>query len=145
MRTFYRDDKAVSPVIGVILMVAITVILAAVIGAFVFGMGSSVKKTYIVMATGERVNASVVRITFQGGQDAAQVGTLQHSVTFATNGTACGTTAYTWLAASTVVGGTNVTNCKDVGENPSATDKLHIVVTATFADGTTQSILSTDV
>ncbi|OFV67745.1 MAG: protein containing DUF1628 [Candidatus Syntrophoarchaeum caldarius] len=34
-----EDEEAVSPVIGVILMVAITVILAAVIAAFVFGMG----------------------------------------------------------------------------------------------------------
>ncbi|AFK20141.1 type IV pilin [Haloferax mediterranei ATCC 33500] len=33
------DDSAVSPVIGVILMVAITVILAAVIGTFVLGLG----------------------------------------------------------------------------------------------------------
>ncbi|ELZ96762.1 flagellin-like protein [Haloferax mucosum ATCC BAA-1512] len=33
------DDDAVSPVIGVILMVAITVILAAVIGTFVLGLG----------------------------------------------------------------------------------------------------------
>ena len=33
------DDRAVSPVIGVILMVAITVILAAVIGSFVLGIG----------------------------------------------------------------------------------------------------------
>ena len=33
-----NDKRAVSPVIGVILMVAITVILAAVIAAFVFGM-----------------------------------------------------------------------------------------------------------
>lgn len=32
-------DRGVSPVIGVVLMVAITVILAAVIGAFVLGMG----------------------------------------------------------------------------------------------------------
>ena len=32
------DDRGVSPVIGVILMVAITVILAAVIGTFVLGM-----------------------------------------------------------------------------------------------------------
>jgi len=32
-----RDGKGVSPVIGVILMVAITVILAAVIASFVFG------------------------------------------------------------------------------------------------------------
>ncbi|MGB3908252.1 MAG: type IV pilin N-terminal domain-containing protein, partial [Methanomethylovorans sp.] len=34
-----EEEDAVSPVIGVILMVAITVILAAVIAAFVFGMG----------------------------------------------------------------------------------------------------------
>lgn len=36
------DDRAVSPVIGVILMVAITVILAAVIGTFVLGLGDSI-------------------------------------------------------------------------------------------------------
>jgi flagellin-like protein len=34
-----KNEEGVSPVIGVILMVAITVILAAVIAAFVFGMG----------------------------------------------------------------------------------------------------------
>jgi len=38
-----RDDEAVSPVIGVILMVAITVILAAVIGTFVLGLGSEIE------------------------------------------------------------------------------------------------------
>ena len=40
-RIFSKDEEAVSPVIGVILMVAITVILAAVIAAFVFGMGGN--------------------------------------------------------------------------------------------------------
>jgi flagellin-like protein len=35
-KLFRKDDKAVSPVIGVILMVAITVILAAAIGSSVF-------------------------------------------------------------------------------------------------------------
>ncbi|GAB3681755.1 hypothetical protein GCM10028857_06480 [Salinarchaeum chitinilyticum] len=39
IRQLFNDDDAVSPVIGVILMVAITVILAAVIGAFVLGFG----------------------------------------------------------------------------------------------------------
>ncbi|MDY7080978.1 MAG: type IV pilin N-terminal domain-containing protein [Halobacteria archaeon] len=39
------DDDAVSPVIGVILMVAITVILAAVIGTFVLGLGENVQTT----------------------------------------------------------------------------------------------------
>ena len=44
---FRNDDsdgtRAVSPVIGVILMVAITVILAAVIGTFVLGLGDQVE------------------------------------------------------------------------------------------------------
>lgn len=38
-------DRAVSPVIGVILMVAITVILAAVIGTFVLGLGDNLEQT----------------------------------------------------------------------------------------------------
>lgn len=40
-----RPDRAVSPVIGVILMVAITVILAAVIGTFVMDLGQTVGQT----------------------------------------------------------------------------------------------------
>jgi flagellin-like protein len=39
------SERAVSPVIGVILMVAITVILAAVIGTFVLGLGDQVQQT----------------------------------------------------------------------------------------------------
>jgi len=39
LKNLFNDDDAVSPVIGVILMVAITVILAAVIASFVLGLG----------------------------------------------------------------------------------------------------------
>ncbi|WP_262176533.1 type IV pilin N-terminal domain-containing protein [Haloarcula laminariae] len=41
IKELLQDDDAVSPVIGVILMVAITVILAAVIATFVLGLGDS--------------------------------------------------------------------------------------------------------
>ena len=41
IKKLFNDDSAVSPVIGVILMVAITVILAAVIASFVLGLGDS--------------------------------------------------------------------------------------------------------
>ncbi|MDD4749387.1 MAG: type IV pilin [Methanosarcinaceae archaeon] len=40
-KLFLKNKKAVSPVIGVVLMVAITVILAAAIGSSVFGKGTS--------------------------------------------------------------------------------------------------------
>ena len=41
IKKLIQDDDAVSPVIGVILMVAITVILAAVIASFVLGLGDT--------------------------------------------------------------------------------------------------------
>ena len=44
LKQLFADDNAVSPVIGVILMVAITVILAAVIGTFVLGLGDRVSE-----------------------------------------------------------------------------------------------------
>jgi flagellin-like protein len=42
LKQLFNDNDAVSPVIGVILMVAITVILAAVIATFVLGLGEQV-------------------------------------------------------------------------------------------------------
>ncbi|RDZ42497.1 type IV pilin [Haloferax sp. Atlit-10N] len=45
IKTMFTESRAVSPVIGVILMVAITVILAAVIGTFVLGLGDQVGDT----------------------------------------------------------------------------------------------------
>lgn len=41
LKKLFSNNKAVSPVIGVVLMVAITVILAAAIGSSVFGQGSA--------------------------------------------------------------------------------------------------------
>jgi len=45
IKELLKEDDAVSPVIGVILMVAITVILAAVIATFVLGLGEQVSQT----------------------------------------------------------------------------------------------------
>ncbi len=59
-------DRAVSPVIGVILMVAITVILAAVIGSFVLGIGGDLQQTPQVRLS---VSGSpdAVNLTHDGG------------------------------------------------------------------------------
>ncbi|WP_135304105.1 type IV pilin [Haloarcula amylovorans] len=45
LKELFNDEEAVSPVIGVILMVAITVILAAVIASFVLGLGDQAQQT----------------------------------------------------------------------------------------------------
>ena len=53
-----KEDRAVSPVIGVILMVAITVILAAVIGTFVLGLGNNVQQNAQAGVTFQQSSAS---------------------------------------------------------------------------------------
>jgi flagellin-like protein len=65
---FNSDDRAVSPVIGVILMVAITVILAAVIGTFVLGLGDQLGDTAPQASFDIESNSSSVNITKTGGQ-----------------------------------------------------------------------------
>ena len=67
---FNTDDRAVSPVIGVILMVAITVILAAVIGTFVLGLGDSLGDSQPTASIGienDTNTAGGVTITHSGG------------------------------------------------------------------------------
>jgi flagellin-like protein len=66
-----KNDEAVSPVIGVILMVAITVILAAVIAAFVFGMSGNITKTKVVAVTAQKTSGNLITVMNQGGQDYA--------------------------------------------------------------------------
>ncbi|WP_317065537.1 type IV pilin N-terminal domain-containing protein [Methanoculleus caldifontis] len=68
MMKFRENEEAVSPVIGVILMVAITVILAAVIAAFVFGMTGNVQTTKTV-AIGSALNSGDLALTVNGGAD----------------------------------------------------------------------------
>jgi flagellin-like protein len=69
LRNLSDDDSAVSPVIGVILMVAITVILAAVIATFVLGLGDQVSDTAPQASFDFDYNAtnSSMTITHTGG------------------------------------------------------------------------------
>ena len=71
MKKLFADDSAVSPVIGVILMVAITVILAAVIGSFVLNLGGSLEQSAPQASFGFDYNTSAstntVDVTHQSG------------------------------------------------------------------------------
>lgn len=59
-----EEERAVSPVIGVILMVAITVILAAVIAAFVLDMGDNLGEGSVNAAVDTDVSQQDSEITF---------------------------------------------------------------------------------
>jgi flagellin-like protein len=73
IKRFLSDEDAVSPVIGVILMVAITVILAAVIGTFVLGLGdqvqSSAPNANFQFGYDGFAGGGTMDVTHNGGQD----------------------------------------------------------------------------
>jgi archaeal flagellin N-terminal-like domain len=134
MKFMKNEEDAVSPVIGVILMVAITVILAAVIAAFVFGMGSGVQKTKNVAVTAAQISETTVQITLQGGADFDQMTWLSGNVT-PSGQTADPCTALS--GAQLYVGA--IMTCTSDGLGGSD----HVVVNALFNDGTAQVLLDT--
>ena len=128
-RNLRKDDDAVSPVVGVILMVAITVIMAAVIGAFVYGYSGSMVTTKDVACTARHVGGTIF-VTYMGGPDQGLVATNGLTATIG------GTTPFGTDFAGTAVGST-ATDGSVTGTNN------HIIVIATFTDGTDGVILDT--
>ena len=137
-----KNDEAVSPVIGVILMVAITVILAAVIAAFVFGMSGNISKTKTVAVTVQKVNSSYISVMNNGGQDGAALTMLNATSTPAS--TACAGTGVTGTTVCTV-SGAPVSVGTTMGLTGPYTGKTQIVVVGSFNDGSQQVLLDTSV
>ena len=69
LKELFTEDRGVSPVIGVILMVAITVILAAVIGAFVLGLGDQASSSAPQASFDYSFGDDTVNITHAGGDN----------------------------------------------------------------------------
>jgi len=76
LKAVLDDDRGVSPVIGVILMVAITVILAAVIGTFVLGLGDSLEQAPQAQLDAVADDGTDMTISHNGG-DAIAAGDLK--------------------------------------------------------------------
>lgn len=75
------NENAVSPVIGVLLMVMITVVLAGVIApAFVFGMSGTIGNQKIVAATAHQTEGNSIYVTYQGGQDSGKLVNLSVTI-----------------------------------------------------------------
>jgi flagellin-like protein len=140
-----KNEEAVSPVIGVILMVAITVILAAVIAAFVFGMAGNIQKTKVVATTIARPNSSGVIVTYQGGQDAGSLQGLAFTVNGAnlttTTGSQGSTGGWAWNGNSQI--NTASGNTLPIGSSVffKAPTSSQVVILGVFNDGTTQVLL----
>ena len=121
-----RDDEAVSPVIGVILMVAITVILAAVIAAFVFGLAGTTGSSKNVGLTVSANGTTGFLTTIQGGTDLPTMTELNWSTDGSTFNAYFGDTGGSY----------------EVGQvlwaNSAANSNVRLIIRGTFNDGSQQ-------
>lgn len=69
------NDNAVSPVVGVMLMLVVTIIIAAVVSAFAGGISQGTSKAPQMSITAEAHNASYIIIDHKGG-DTISGGTI---------------------------------------------------------------------
>ena len=138
-----KNHEAVSPVIGTILMVAVTVILAAVIAMYVFGMPANVTKTKIVAVTAQLDTNEDILITYQGGQDDDTLSSLNIT-------SPDGSTSYTRypdgaLTPTATFGslGRPIIGTPMILPGPWQNGPKHVLVVAAFSDGVHQIILDT--
>jgi FlaG/FlaF family flagellin (archaellin) len=126
----HPHEAAVSEVMGSILMVAVTVIFAMLIGATVRSLVGSMQQTRVVGVVAVRLNATFVSITYYGSDKPDQVYQLNISV----NG--MGPTALGSGTTPLEVGTSTMVSATAPGND-------HIVVTGAFSDGTRQVVLNT--
>ncbi len=131
---FAKNDEGVSAVIGVILMVAITVILAAVIAAFVFGMVGGVNNKKNPAFTEKRLSSTTIQVTLQDLGGAKTINTLH--VTEPSTG-AAGTFSNLDASGNYQPGSTGTVTI-------TASNSVHLVATA-IVDGNIQVVIDTTV
>jgi len=154
-------EAAVSPVIGTVLMVAITMILATLVAAIVFSMPVNMQKTRLVTATVTQTDDDIV-IVYQGGIDDGplmymMITTPGNDVT----GSDCTGVTDPWYTLSSSGGTTDDPSTlfasatvpaspvkPNVGavyilEGCGSGGRNHIIINGFFGEGTNQVILDT--
>ncbi|OPX71677.1 MAG: hypothetical protein A4E36_00010 [Methanoregulaceae archaeon PtaB.Bin009] len=117
-------------------MVAITVILAAVIAAFVFGLAGSTGTSKNVGLTVSIDASKFVVVTIQGGSDLASLTNLTYSNT-------SGTTYIEFVPRNNPTG--SLTYPLNVGQVVNSTDPIasgdRVIIKGEFSDGSSQVLV----
>jgi flagellin-like protein len=153
-KKFGKNDSAVSPVIGVLLMVAITVILAATISVFVLGMANNMQfSTKTVGISVQQPESGKITVTYIGGRDSSSFDygkvivlpdsgtvTYYHAAEKYSNGTAIAAVASPGTANDGLLG-------SEVGSMVTAvgtfSGRNNVKVIGTFTDSSQQVLIDT--
>ena len=111
-------------------MVAATIVIAAVVMGMLGGFGPP-KKAYSVAVSASRTAGGNVTVTFEGGPDASLVTSFSGTITNISD-----QTDETFTLSATV-------GSTFVSAETYKTNDAHVVVSATFKDGSSQVVLNT--
>jgi len=125
------NENAVSPVIGVLLMVMITIILAGTIAAFVFGMAGNMNNLHTkIVSISAHQDVDTIVVTYNSGQN-------NQYFSYATINITDDAGNFPEVDNLTnVVGDSVITKGDFSGSN-------HVVVVGHFTDGSAQVLLDT--
>ncbi|MDE2523704.1 MAG: type IV pilin [Methanocorpusculum sp.] len=138
MKSVAKKDEAVSPVIGTILLVAITVVLVAIVAAVVMGMVGGMGETKNVGATTTAADGYIIA-TITGGPDVTKLHNFSVSVTGPESSSINSGEAN---HGSALVGQPVKLGTGNKAENPLKAGTYSVIVTGNFTDSTAQ-VLST--
>jgi flagellin-like protein len=127
-----RKDQAVSEVMGTILMVALVVILAAVIGSFVFGLVGNMPSSNLAGVSAVKYNSSYIVVTVTGGGDNNNP---LYNLSVSMDGVPRG--SMTQGNSPLIVGNASYFS--------GATGNNHLVIIGWYADGTQQIVMDTTI
>lgn len=125
-----KDDKAVSPVIAVILMVAITVVMAAIVSSWSAGVKAPTTPTTVGLDIARDNDTITVVVTAIDPASAAPIPAI--NITYNN-----GTTQYSTITDA------NVGDTRTVDTDNTATQQ--IIITATFKDASKKVLYSREV
>ena len=127
-----HHESAVSETIGVVLIVAITVIIASLSAAYLFGMMPTVPQSHALAVTAAQTDPSHISVTYMGGPDQASLAQFVILWPAGVQDTIAAPKVGDVYIATNIGAGVNVTPGKD-----------HVVVTAIFKNNASQVMVDT--
>ena len=144
--SFINNDKGITPVIGEIMLIAVVVIIAGVIASHVLGMGGNFNKVYIIGTSAHQIDSDTIDIAYFGGKDSDFLLYLNVSVRgsfYDDNGWSLDEqNTFNGSGVAPIQTGTVVT----LYDNTSAyitPESDHVLIIASFVDGSKQVVLNT--
>ena len=133
-KKFLKDERGVSPVIGVILMVAVTVVLGAVVAGFVFGyLGTTSKAPNVALSVIDDPTDQASLLVKHNGGESISANAWKGSLTSGKESTANFTTQ-TSLGANAISTGTALDVSTDTNGNAISTGWYHFVAVHVGSD-----------